>query len=75
MNNEQLTISNLAVPVYISGRRIMKDDNTMDYPWMYYYDNKGRTTISRSTVSVYIGRAGIPVRFECQSGKTNTAMT
>ncbi|AQQ71603.1 hypothetical protein SMSP2_01979 [Limihaloglobus sulfuriphilus] len=20
----------------------MKDDNTMDYPWMYYYDNKGR---------------------------------
>ncbi|AQQ71828.1 Cell wall-associated polypeptide CWBP200 [Limihaloglobus sulfuriphilus] len=36
------------------GRRIMKDDNTMDYPWMYYYDNKGRMTISRSTVSVDI---------------------
>jgi uncharacterized protein RhaS with RHS repeats len=65
MGNEQLTISSLAVPVYISGRRIMKDDNTMDYPWMYYYDNKGRMTISRSTVSVDIGRENILFRCEC----------
>jgi uncharacterized protein RhaS with RHS repeats len=65
MGNEQLTISSLAVPVYISGGRIMKDDNTMDYPWMYYYDNKGRMTISRSTVSVDIGRANILLRCEC----------
>jgi YD repeat-containing protein len=47
------------------GRRIMKDDNTMDYPWMYYYDNKGRMTISRSTVSVDIGRENILFRCEC----------
>ncbi|AQQ71599.1 hypothetical protein SMSP2_01975 [Limihaloglobus sulfuriphilus] len=52
------------------GRRIMKDDNTVDYPWMYYYDNKGRMTISRSTVSVDIDRAKIPLRCKCPAGKT-----
>ncbi|WP_146684619.1 hypothetical protein [Limihaloglobus sulfuriphilus] len=46
----------------------MKDDNTMGYPWMYYYDNKGRKPISRSTVSVDIGRAGRNARFEWQAG-------